>query len=73
MNDTRSLRKWVKQYEEKGEKAFKDPVKKTKDFLIKEPKDYEEEIMYLQAENEYLKSLLGITKEKIKKKTNMKQ
>lgn len=68
MTDTKSLRRWVKQYEEKGEAAFEEPVIATKEFLVKSPKDVEEEILYLKAENEYLKRLLGLTAEKVKKK-----
>ena len=72
MTDTKSLRRWVKQYEEKGEDAFVEPVIATKEFLVKSPKDVEEEILYLKAENEYLKRLLGLTAEKVKKKKNTK-
>ena len=43
-----------------------------KEFMYKTPQSYEEKIMYLQAENDYLKELLGLTAEKVKKKKNMK-
>jgi transposase-like protein len=51
MTDTKCLRKWVKQYQEHGEKYF-DKIK-PKDFLVKTPKKLEEENLYLKAENEY--------------------
>lgn len=73
MKDTKSLRKWVKQYQEKGEKFFKNKKVEKKEFMYKTPHSYEEKILYLQAENEYLKELLGITAEKVKKKKNTKQ
>ena len=41
--------------------------------MYKTPQSYEEKILYLEAENAYLKELLGITSEKIKKKKNTKQ
>lgn len=72
MKDTRCLRKWVKQYEEKGEKFFKDKKVAKKEFMYKTPQSYEEKIQYLEAENAYLKELLGITSEKVKKKKNTK-
>lgn len=72
MTDTKCLRKWVKQYEEKGEKFFKDKKVNKKEFLYKTPQSYEEKIEYLQAENAYLKELLGITAEKVKKKKSTK-
>lgn len=72
MSDTKSLRKWVKQYEEKGEKFFKDKKARKEEFLYKTPQSYEEKIEYLQAENAYLKELLGITAEKVKKKKSTK-
>lgn len=72
MTDTKCLRKWVKQYEEKGEKFFKDKKVSKKEFLYKTPQSYEEKIEYLQAENAYLKELLGITAEKVKKKKSTK-
>lgn len=72
MTDTRCLRKWVKQYEEKGEKFFKDKNISKREFLYKTPQSYEEKIEYLQAENAYLKELLGITTEKVKKKKSTK-
>lgn len=72
MNDTKCLRKWVKQYQEKGEKFFKDKKICKKEFLYKTPQSYEEKIEYLQAENAYLKELLGITAEKVKKKRSTK-
>ena len=40
--------------------------------MYKTPQSYEEKILYLQAENAYLKELLGITAEKVKKKKNTK-
>ena len=70
MTDTKCLRKWVKQYEEKGEEFFRRV--KPKEFLVKTSRKYEEENLYLRAENEYLKKLLGITAEKVKKKKNTK-
>ena len=72
MSDTKCLRKWVKQYEEKGEKFFKDKKVSKKEFLYKTPQTYEEKIEYLQAENAYLKELLGITAEKVNKKKSTK-
>ena len=72
MNDKKCLRKWVKQYQEKGEKFFKDKKICKKEFLYKTPQSYEEKIEYLQAENAYLKELLGITAEKVKKKRSTK-
>lgn len=68
MKDTRCLRKWVRQYKEKGENFFKDKTKNKKEFMYKTPQSYEEKIEYLEAENAYLKELLGITTEKVKKK-----
>ena len=68
MSDTKCLRNWVKQYQEKGEKFFKDKKRYKKEFMYKTPQSYEEKIEYLQAENAYLKELLGITAEKVKKK-----
>ena len=73
MKDTRCLRTWVKQYQEYGEEFFKNKQVVKKEFMYKTPQSYEEKIMYLEAENAYLKELLGITAEKVKKKKNMKQ
>ena len=72
MKDTKCLRKWVKQYEEKGEEYFKDKQKMKNEFMYKTPQTYEEKIEYLEAENAYLKELLGLTAEKVKKKKSMK-
>lgn len=72
MRDTRVLRKWVKQYQEYGEEFFNNKKIKQKEFMYKTPQTYEEKIMYLEAENAYLKELLGITAEKVKKKKNIK-
>lgn len=72
MKDTRVLRKWVNQYQEYGEEFFKNKKVKQKEFMYKTPQSYEEKILYLQAENAYLKELLGITAEKVKKKKNTK-
>ena len=72
MSDTKALRKWVKQYQEKGEDFFKNKKTLKKEFMYKTPESYEEKILYLQAENAYLKELLGITSEKVKKKKFMK-
>lgn len=73
MKDTRTLRKWVKQYKEYGEKFFKDKKRAKKEFMYKTPQSYEEKLLYLEAENAYLKELLGITAEKVKKKKNTEQ
>lgn len=73
MKDTRVLRKWVKQYQEYGEDFFKNKKVAQKEFMYKTPQTYEEKILYLEAENAYLKELLGITAEKVKKKKNTKQ
>ena len=73
MKDTKSLRKWVKQYQDYGEKFFLNKKIVKKEFMYKTPQSYEEKIMYLEAENAYLKELLGITAEKVKKKKNTKQ
>ncbi len=73
MKDTRALRKWVKQYQEYGEEFFTNKKLAKKEFMYKTPQSYEDKILYLQAENAYLKELLGITSEKIKKKKNTKQ
>ena len=72
MKDTRNLRKWVKQYQEKGEEYFTDKKVASEQFMYKTPQSYEDEIIYLKAENDYLKELLGITAEKVKKKKNTK-
>lgn len=72
MSDTRVLRKWVKQYQEYGEEFFYNKKVKEKEFMYKTPQTYEEKILYLEAENAYLKELLGITAEKVKKKKNTK-
>ena len=72
MKDTRVLRKWVKQYQEYGEEFFKNKKIANKEFMYKTPQTYEEKILYLEAENAYLKELLGITAEKVKKKKNIK-
>lgn len=72
MKDTRVLRKWVNQYQEYGEEFFKNKKAKQKEFMYKTPQSYEEKILYLQAENAYLKELLGITAENVKKKKNTK-
>lgn len=72
MTDTRCLRKWVKQYEEKGEEFFKKKKIAKREFLYKTPQSYEEKIEYLEAENAYLKELLGLTAEKVKKKKSTK-
>ena len=72
MKDTRVLRKWVKQYQEYGEDFFKNKKKAKNEFLYKTPQSYEEKITYLEAENAYLKELLGVTAEKVKKKNNTK-
>ena len=72
MKDTRALRKWVKQYQEYGEEFFKKKKLAQKEFMYKTPQSYEEQILYLEAENAYLKELLGITAEKVKKKKNTK-
>lgn len=68
MEDTKCLRKWVKQYQEKGEEFFQNKKEKKINFMYKTPESYEEKIEYLEAENAYLKELLGITSEKVKKK-----
>lgn len=73
MKDTRSLRKWVKQYHDYGEEFFKNKKVAKKEFMYKTPQSYEEKILYLEAENAYLKELLGITSEKVKKKKNTEQ
>ena len=73
MSDTRVLRKWVKQFEEYGEEYFKNKKIAENKFMYKNPQSYEEKILYLEAENAYLKELLGITAEKVKKKKNTKQ
>lgn len=73
MKDTRALRKWVKQYQDYGEEFFENKKKIKKEFMYKTPQSYEEKILYLEAENAYLKELLGITAEKVKKKKNTKQ
>ena len=73
MKDTRALRKRVKQYQDYGEEFFKNKKVAKNEFMYKTPKSYEEKILYLEAENAYLKELLGITSEKIKKKKNTKQ
>lgn len=70
MKDTRSLRKWVKQYQDYGAEFFKNKKVAKKEFMYKTPQSYEEKILYLEAENAYLKELLGITSEKVKKKKN---
>ena len=72
MNDTRVLRKWVKQYRDYGAEFFHNKKVKKKEFMYKTPHSYEEKILYLEAENAYLKELLGITAEKVKKKKNTK-
>ena len=72
MRDTRALRKWVQQYQEYGEEFFENKKKAKQEFMYKTPQSYEEKIMYLEAENAYLKELLGITAEKVKKKKNTK-
>ena len=72
MKDTRVLRKWVKQYQDYGEEFFRNKKLKQQEFMYKTPQSYEEKILYLQAENAYLKELLGITAEKVKKKKNTK-
>lgn len=72
MSDTRVLRKWVKQYQDYGEEFFRNKKVKEKEFMYKTPQTYEEKILYLEAENAYLKELLGITAEKVKKKKNTK-
>lgn len=72
MNDTRVLRKWVKQYQDYGAEFFQNKKVKKKEFMYKTPQSYEEKILYLEAENAYLKELLGITAEKVKKKKNTK-
>lgn len=73
MKDTRVLRKWVKQYQEYGEEFFKNKKIVKNEFMYKTPQSYEEKILYLEAENAYLKELLGITSEKVKKKKNTEQ
>ena len=70
--DTRALRKWVQQYQEYGEEFFENKKKAKQEFMYKTPQSYEEKIMYLEAENAYLKELIGITAEKVKKKKNTK-
>ena len=72
MKDTKCLRKWVKQYQEKGEEYFINKKVENREFMYKTPQSYEEEILYLKAENEYLKELLGLSAEKAKKKKNTK-
>ena len=42
------------------------------EFMYKTPQSYEERLLYLEAENAYLKELLGITAEKVKKKKSTK-
>lgn len=73
MKDTRTLRKWVNQYQEYGEEFFKNKKIAQNEFMYKTPQSYEEKILYLEAENAYLKELLGITSEKVKKKKNTEQ
>lgn len=72
MKDTRTLRKWVKQYQDYGEEFFHNKKVRQKEFMYKTPQSYEEKILYLEAENAYLKELLGITAEKVKKKKHTK-
>ena len=72
MKDTRCLRRWVKQYEEKGEEFFKNKKITKKEFMYKTPQSYEEKLEYLEAENAFLRELLGITAEKVKKKKSTK-
>ena len=72
MKDTRTLRRWVKQYQDYGEEFFNNKKINQKEFMYKTPQSYEEKILYLEVENAYLKELLGITTEKVKKKKNTK-
>lgn len=72
MSDTKCLRKWVKQYQEYGEKFFEKKKNAKNEFMYKTPQSYEERLLYLEAENAYLKELLGITAEKVKKKKSTK-
>lgn len=67
MKDTRALRKWVKQYQEYGEEFFKKKKLAKKEFMYKTPQSYEEKILYLEAENAYLKELLALKSEQEKK------
>ena len=68
MKDTKALRKWIRQYQEYGEDFFENKKKAKKEFMYKTPQSYEEKILYLEAENAYLKELIGITVEKEKKR-----
>ena len=65
MSDTKCLRKWVKQYQEYGEEFFEKKKNAKNEFMYKTPQSYEERLLYLEAENAYLKELLGITAEKV--------
>lgn len=70
------LTRWLKSYNEFGIAGLEDKRGKTPAPMRGRPKKYydspEEEILKLRAENEYLKKLLEINQENIKKKGNMK-
>ena len=70
------LRDWLKKYNEFGEAGLNNKRGKSLTPMRGRPKKQhnspEEEIFQLKAENEYLKELLEISQENIKKKVNIK-
>lgn len=74
IKDRSYLRRWLKNYQKGGEDGLEDGRGKSKTPTRGRPRidpcSPEEENRRLRAENDYLKALLRLTEEKIKKKRN---
>ena len=74
IKDRSYLRRWLKNYRESGESGLEDGRGKSKTPSRGRPRidphSPEEELLRLRAENDWLKGLLRLTEEKIKKKRN---
>jgi transposase len=68
------IQRWLKKFNEFGEDGMEDMRGKTKSPRRgrpkKDPDSLEEKLLLLQCENDYLKALLKLKEEKIKKKKN---
>jgi len=72
LKDRSYLRRWLQNYKEFGKSGLEDRRGKTKSphrgRPKKDPDSMEEKLLRLQCENDYLKALLQLTEEKVKKK-----
>lgn len=70
--DDSYIRRWLKKFQSAGETGLDDGRGKTisprRGRPKKNPDSMEEKLLRLQCENDYLKALLQLTQEKIKKK-----